>query len=339
MRLLVLGGTRFLGRHLVEAALARGDDVTIFTRGRLPVPWGDRVTALAGDRDPQLAPGLDALAAGAWDAVVDCSGYVPRVVEASARLLAARTNRYVFVSSMSVYAKTEQPGMDERTAVATLDDPATEQVMEHYGALKAACEAVVERIFAERATNVRPGLIVGPLDGTDRFGYWVARFVQPSLLGDRAASAVVPAPRERPVQFIDARDLANWLLEICTRDVPGAFNACSPAFHFTMGDLVDAVVAASPAAPAPAWIDDATLVDAGVTPWTGLPLWLPPSEPDSGGFMTMDCSRAQRAGLEIRPLADTVVDTAAWLATRDNAGAWKHVLSADVERLLVNRSA
>ena len=339
MRLLVLGGTRFLGRHLVEAALARGDDVTIFTRGRLPVPWGDRVTALAGDRDPQLAPGLDALAAGAWDAVVDCSGYVPRVVEASARLLAARTNRYVFVSSMSVYAKTEQPGMDERTAVATLDDPATEQVMEHYGALKAACEAVVERIFAERATNVRPGLIVGPLDGTDRFGYWVARFVRPSLLGDRAASAVVPAPRERPVQFIDARDLANWLLEICTRDVPGAFNACSPAFHFTMGDLVDAVVAASPAAPAPAWIDDATLVDAGVTPWTGLPLWLPPREPDSGGFMTMDCSRAQRAGLEIRPLADTVVDTAAWLATRDNAGAWKHVLSADVERLLVNRSA
>jgi len=339
MRLLVLGGTRFLGRHLVEAALARGDDVTIFTRGRLPVPWGDRVTALAGDRDPQLGPGLDALAGGAWDAVVDCSGYVPRIVEASARLLAARTNRYVFVSSMSVYAKTEQPGMDERTAVATLDDPATEQVMEHYGALKAACEAVVERIFAERATNVRPGLIVGPLDGTDRFGYWVARFVHPELLGDRAKRAVVPAPRERPVQFIDARDLANWLLEICTRDVPGAFNACSPAFHFTMGDLVDAVVAASPAAPAPAWIDDATLVDAGVTPWTGLPLWLPPSEPDSGGFMTMDCSRAQRAGLEIRPLADTVVDTAAWLARRDNAGAWKHVLSADVERLLVNRSA
>ena len=317
MRLLVLGGTRFLGRHLVEAALARGDDVTIFTRGRLPVPWGDRVTALAGDRDPQLGPGLDALAGGAWDAVVDCSGYVPRIVEASARLLAARTNRYVFVSSMSVYAKTEQPGMDERTAVATLDDPATEQVMEHYGALKAACEAVVERIFAERATNVRPGLIVGPLDGTDRFGYWVARFVHPSLLGDRAASAVVPAPRERPVQFIDARDLAGWLLDICTRDVPGAFNACSPAFHFTMGDLVDA----------------------GVTPWTGLPLWLPPREPDSGGFMTMDCSRAQRAGLEIRPLADTVVDTAAWLAARDNAGAWKHVLSADVERLLVNRSA
>lgn len=338
MKLLMLGGTRFLGRHLVELALDRGDDVTIFTRGRLPVPWGDRVTALIGDRDPRISPGIDALAGGAWDAVVDCSGYVPRVVEASARLLSSRTKRYVFVSSMSVYAKTEHPRMDERTAVAALDDPGTEQVMEHYGALKAACEAVVERIFAGRATNARPGLIVGPFDGTDRFGYWVARFVHPELLGNRARRAVVPAPRERPVQFIDARDLAAWLLDICTRDAPGAFNACSPAFHFTMGDLVDAAVAAAPAAPAPAWIDDATLVDAGVTPWTGLPLWLPPSEPDSAGFMTMDCSRATRAGMVIRPLADTVVDTAEWLAARDNGDAWKHVLSADVERRLLDRS-
>jgi 2'-hydroxyisoflavone reductase len=339
MKLLILGGTRFLGRHLVELAFDRGDDVTIFTRGRLPLPWRDRVTALTGDRDPRIAPGLDALTSGAWDAVIDCSGYVPRVVEASARLLASRTSRYVFVSSMSVYAKTEHPRMDERTALATLDDPATEQVMEHYGALKAACEAVVERIYGTRATNVRPGLIVGPFDGTDRFGYWVARFMHPELLGNRAKRAVVPAPRERPIQFIDARDLAAWLLEICTRDAPGAFNACSPAFHFTMGDLVGAAAAAAaPDAPAPVWIDDATLVDAGVVPWTGLPLWLPPSEPDSAGFMTMDCSRAERAGMTIRPLADTLADTAAWLAARDNAGAWKHVLPADVERRLLDRS-
>src|SRR6478672_1279078 len=224
MRLLILGGTRFLGRHLVELALDRGDDVTIFTRGRLPVPWGDRVTALIGDRDPRISPGIDALTGGAWDAVVDCSGYVPRVVEASARLLSSRTKRYVFVSSMSVYAKTEHPRMDERTAVAALDDPGTEQVMEHYGALKAACEAVVERIFAGRATNVRPGLIVGPFDATDRFGYWVARFVHPRLLGERPARAIVPAPSSRPVQFIDARDLASWLLDVAHSDVGGVFN-------------------------------------------------------------------------------------------------------------------
>ena len=128
MKLLILGGTRFLGRHLVDLALARGDDVTIFTRGRLPVPWGKRVTALTGDRDPRIASGLDTLTAGTWDAVIDCSGYVPRVVEASARLLASRAKRYVFVSSMSVYAKTEHPQMDERTPLAQLKDPATEQV-------------------------------------------------------------------------------------------------------------------------------------------------------------------------------------------------------------------
>lgn len=335
MKLLILGGTRFLGRHLVDAALSRGDDVTIFTRGRQPVPWGDAVTALGGDRDPRIAPGLAALEHGTWDAVIDCSGYVPRVVEASARLLAARVHRYIFVSSMSVYAKTERPLMDERTPVAELADPSTEQVMEHYGALKAACEAVVQRIYGPRATHVRPGLIVGPFDGTDRFGYWVARFVDPAVLGSRPARAVVPAPRERPVQFIDGRDLAAWLLDLAVRDVAGTFNGCSPAFHWTMGDLVDALVEASPAPPAPVWIDDDTLVAQGVTPWTGLPLWLPPSEPDSAGFMAMDCSRAQAAGLAIRPLADTIRDTAAWLAARDNAAAWKQVMSGDAERKLL----
>jgi 2'-hydroxyisoflavone reductase len=337
VRLLVLGGTRFLGRHLVEAALARGDDVTIFSRGRTSVPWAPkRLTALAGDRDPRVAPGLKALEAGTWDAVVDCSGYVPRVVEAGARVLAPRVGRYVFVSSMSVYAKTERPGMDETTPLATLADPATEAITgETYGALKAGCEATVERVFGARATNVRPGLIVGPFDATDRFGYWVARFVHPHLLGDRPARAVVPAPPERPVQFIDARDLATWLHDIAGRDLPGAFNACSPAWQWRMSTLVQALRSAASSPPRPAWIDDEQLVAHGVTPWTGLPLWLPPSEPDSGGFMTMDCSRAAHAGLATRPLVDTVRDTADWLAARDNAGAWKEVLTADAERAIL----
>lgn len=335
MKLLVLGGTRFLGRHLVEAALARGHDVTTFTRGRLPNPWPSKVSGLLGDRDPRAAPGLAALERGTWDAVVDCSGYVPRVVEAGARLLASRVGRYVFVSSMSVYAQTPRPDMDESTPVATLADPATEQVMEHYGALKAACEAVVERIFGVRATQVRPGLIVGPYDATDRFGYWVARFVHPQLLGDRPARAVVPAPPERPLQFIDARDLAEFLVDVAARDAGGTYNACSPAWQWRMGDLVRALTGASAAPPRPAWIDDAALVAAGVTPWVGLPLWLPPSEPDSAGFMTMRCARAEQAGLRTRALAQTIADTAAWLAARDNTGAWKHVLGADAERALL----
>jgi len=364
MKLLVLGGTRFLGRHIVDAALARGDDVTIFTRGRLPVPWtsadgstnapvrgstregkpphdevnrmrGGRLTALIGDRDPRIAQGLRALEDGAWDAVIDCSGYVPRVVEASARLLASRVSRYIFVSSMSVYAKTDHPDMDERTPVETLEDSSTEQVLAHYGALKAACEAVVDRICTGRATQVRPGLIVGPFDATDRFGYWVARFVHPHLLGDRPSRAVVPAPPSRPVQFIDARDLAGWLIELARRDIGGVFNACSAGMRWRFGDLVDALVAASPAAPDPAWIDEARLLADGVSPWVGLPLWLPESEPDSRGFMAMSCERAHQAGLAIRPLDDTIAATAAWLVTRDNAEAWKHVLTAQQERTLL----
>jgi 2'-hydroxyisoflavone reductase len=334
MKLLVLGGTRFLGRHLVDAALAAGDDVTIFTRGRQAVPWR-HVTALTGDRDPRIAPGLAALDDGTWDAVIDCSGYVPRIVEASAALLAPRVRRYLFVSSMSVYAKTERPGMDEATPLAALDDPATEAVLEHYGGLKAACEAAVARVFGMRATLVRPGLIVGPYDGSDRFGYWVARFIAPALLGDRPARAVVPEPPERALQFVDARDLAAWMLDLARRDVAGTFNACSPAWQFRMNDFVKALVAAAESPARPAWISEKTLVAHGIAPWVGLPLWLPPSDPDSAGFMTMNCTRAAKAGLATRPLADTIRDTAAWLATRDNAGAWKNVLSADAERSLL----
>ena len=334
MKLLVLGGTRFLGRHVVEAALERGDRVTIFTRGRQPVPWPN-VESLVGDRDPRVTPGLAALESGTWDTVIDCSGYVPRVVEASARLLAARVRRYIFVSSMSVYAKTDRPGLDERAPLIALDDPRTEQVMEHYGGLKAACEAVVERIFAGRATQVRPGLIVGPHDGSDRFGYWVARFVHPQLLGDRPPRAVVPAPPERPLQFVDARDLAAWMRDLGARDVAGTYNACSPAWQFRMSGLVKALAAAAPAPPRPAWIDEDRLAAQGVAPWVGLPLWLPASEPDSAGFMAMDWTRAAQSGLAIRPLPDTIRDTAQWLAARDNAGAWKQALSAEAERSLL----
>jgi 2'-hydroxyisoflavone reductase len=336
VKLLVLGGTRFLGRHLVDCALAHGDDVTLYSRGRTPVPFpAETVTALTGERDPRIAPGLDALNGRRFDAVVDCSGYVPRVVEASATLLAPLAQRYVFVSSMSVYAKTDRPGLGEDTPVATLDDPATEQVLEHYGALKAACERVVADAFGARATIVRPGLIVGPHDGSDRFGYWVARFVHPHLLGDRPPRAVVPEPPERPLQFVDARNLAAWIRDLAAGDVAGTFNAASPAWQWRMNDLVKALRDAAQAPPRPAWIDEASLVAHGVAPWTGLPLWLPATEPDAAGFMTMDCTRAQRAGLATRSLAQTIADTAAWLASRANANAWQHVLSADAERALL----
>ena len=335
MRLLILGGTRFLGRHIAGEALRRGHAVTTFTRGNLPVIANRNAVPLAGNRDPDIAPGLAALAAGHWDAAIDTSGYVPRIVGASASLLAERVGRYLFVSSVSVYADSSRPGLDEESAVATLADPAIEDILPNYGALKAACEARVGDVFGSNATIVRPGLIVGAGDGTDRFGYWVARFLCPHLLGKRAAQAVVPAPLQRAIQIIDARDLAAWIVDLLEQDRGGTFNAVSPAGQWTFADLVDVLVEAAIEPPEPVAIPDAALVAHNVEPWIGLPLWLPDTEPDAAGFMSVDGTRARGAGLVARDLADTVRDTAEWLAARSNAGAWQHVLSADTERKIL----
>jgi len=335
MRLLMLGGTRFLGRHCVDAALARGHAVTVFTRGRVRNHWGNAVAMRTGDRAPNVAPGLAALQKGTWDAVIDTSGYVPRVVRASASLLHGRVGSYLFVSSMSVYADASLPGVDEASRVAALDDPTTEDVAKYYGALKASCEDVVRELFGAQALIVRPGLLVGPHDATDRFGYWVARFRHPALLGARAAVAAVPAPATRPVQFIDARDLASWMIDLVEARAGGTFNACSPAGRWTFGSLVDAL-AAVPGAPRPQWIDEATLLEHKVEPWTGLPLWIPSTFTDMAGFMECDCRKAQAAGLRVRPLAATIEATATWLAARDNAPAWKAVLDAAGERELLS---
>jgi 2'-hydroxyisoflavone reductase len=338
MKLLLLGGTQFLGRHVVEIALARGHSVTVFTRGRrvLPEAVAAAVTRLVGDRDPGVAPGLQALANGAWDAVIDTSGYVPRVVDASASRLAARTSRYLFVSSISVYAKLDRPGLDETASLAALERADSEDVAKDYGALKASCEAVVARAFGARATIVRPGLIVGPYDPTDRFGYWPARFVHPRVLGDRGPHAVVPAPPASPLQFIDARDLAAFILDLVERDVAGTFNATSPPDHWTFRDVVEGSMQAAASPPQPVWVPERTLLDFHVEPWTGLPLWIPTTEPDTAGFQRVSTRRAQEAGLRMRPLSRIIADTAAWLAARPNEGAWKHVLSDSRERQIVS---
>ena len=205
MKLLVLGGTKFLGRHAVDAALADGHDVTIFTRGQTNPELFPEVEHLQGDRDGDL----DALSGGTWDGVVDTSGYVPRIVRQSAELLRDRVGRYVFVSSISVYDDFSEP-LTEASPVAELEDPATEEIMENYGALKAACERVVEEIYGDRSARVRAGLIVGPYDPTDRFTYWPRRIA----LGGEVLG---PGDPDAPVQFIDARDLAAWLVQARAR--------------------------------------------------------------------------------------------------------------------------
>jgi 2'-hydroxyisoflavone reductase len=343
MRLIVLGGTRFLGRHLVDAALERAHEVTVFTRGRtaLPREWGKRVDHRIGDRDPRNKPGLAALGRGEWDAAIDTCGYVPRVVGASARLLASRVLHYTFVSSVSVYADESKPGFDESAPLLPLADPDSEEIARDYGALKAACEREVRAAFAGRACVVRPGLIVGPHDPTDRFGYWVARFAMPQLLGDRTVRAIVPNPPERPLQFVDARDLAAWMVDLAERRAGGTYNATSPEGRFTMGSLVDALADLAHArrsGVAPKWIDERALIEAGVEPWTGLPLWIPLADAARGAMMQASAAKARAGGLGIRPLAHTLADTAAWLAARDNDGAWKGVMTVDVERALVERS-
>ena len=338
MRILFLGGTKFLGRHAVDAALARGHAVTVFTRGRAPYHWGDAVTALAGDRDPLIPPGLHALRDGTWDAVIDTSGYVPRVVRASAGMMKGRVAQYLFVSSISVYADGGGAGRDESAPTATLDDPSTEEVMKHYGPLKAACEDEVRAAFGDSATIVRPGLIVGPHDSTDRFGYWVARFRHPELLGYRPVQAVVPAPQSAPVQFIDARDLADWMIGLVEAKRGDTFNASSAAGHWTWESMVD-VLRAGAGAPQAVWVDEALLLEQKVEPWTGLPLWIPSTFVDEAGFMEFDCRKARAAGLRIRPLEETVAASAAWLAARDNGGAWKAVLTAEAEREILAKAA
>jgi 2'-hydroxyisoflavone reductase len=291
MRLLVLGGTAFLGRALVEAALARGDDVTIFTRGRTNPDLFSKVERRTGDRDGDLA----SLDHGEWDAVVDTSGYVPRVVRASCELLAQRVGRYAFISSVSVYADLSR-GPDEAAPLATLDDPESEDVGQHYGALKALCEAEVVGAFGDRASIVRPGLIVGPHDPTGRFTYWPHRFA--------AGGEVLTPTLERQVQLIDVRDLAAWLLALLDANRSGVYNAVGT---WAFGDVAAACAAAAANGATPAEVDDAFLIEQSVGEWMELPLWL--SSPEYAGMLDADSSAAVAAGLAFRPLEETARGT------------------------------
>jgi 2'-hydroxyisoflavone reductase len=318
VRLLVLGGTKFLGRHVVDAALADGHEVTIFTRGETNPNLFPDVERLRGDRDGKL----DALIGGRWDGLVDTSGYVPRVVRQSAELLRDAVARYVFVSSISAYGDFSEP-ITEATPVAELEDPATEEVMEHYGALKAACERVVEEVYGERSARVRAGLIVGPYDPTDRFTYWPRRV---------AAGGDVLAPGDpgAPVQFVDARDLAAWLVRLALHGPGGVFNATGPLEPLTFGVLLEHIRAVTGSEAHLVWTEDRRVLDAGVQPWMELPLWLP--DADYAGMARADISRAVDAGLAFRPLEETVADTLAWDRTVPGD---RPTLSAEKERAVL----
>jgi len=303
MKLLVLGGTKFLGRHVVDAALTAGHDVTTFTRGQTNPGLFPEVERLHGDRDGDLG----ALAGRRWDGVVDTSGYVPRILRQSAELLQDAVGRYVFVSSISVYADFARP-VDESSPVAVLEDPATEEITESYGALKAACETAIGELYGERATCVRAGLIAGPYDPTDRFTYWPRRVAA-------GGAVLAPGNPEAPVQFVDARDLAAWLVQLALQGPGGVFNATGPAEPLTLSELLERLRAAIGSDARFVWIADQQVLDAGVQPWTELPLWLPGD--DHAGMARADSRRARDAGLRFRPLEETALDTLAWDRTVD----------------------
>lgn len=295
MRLLILGGTRFVGRHMAAAALDRGWDVTLFNRGQSGPNLFPEAEHRVGDRDG----GLGALADGEWDAVIDTSGYVPRLVRASAELLGPRAGLYLFISSVSAYAAAPRAGLTEDAPLAELDEPDTEDVAAHYGGLKALCEQTVGRTMGDRAGIVRPGIIVGPHDPTDRFAWWITRIAE----GGRV---VAPEPRDQPVQVIDARDLAEFCMRLVEDRRSGVFNAVGNPMP--LEEMLRTIARSTGSGAEFEWVPEAQLLADGVE----LPLWVAPeSNPDQRGLFAFSNERAKQAGLALRPLEDTVRDTLA----------------------------
>jgi len=300
MKLLVLGGTLFVGRQLVETALARGHEVTLFNRGRTNADLFPRAERLQGDRDGDLS----ALAGRTWDAVFDPSGYVPRVVRASAEALAGSVGHYTFVSSGSVYPF-EHGSHDEQSPVEELEEE-TEDVTKAYGALKALSEREVEQVFPGRALILRAGLIVGRYDWTNRFGYWVRRVAE-------GGEVLVPAPRDWTIQVVDARDLVDWALDLAERGEAGTFNVTGPEQPITIEELVETVKRQRGSDARFIWVDEDFLLDQGLEPFDDVPLWLALGRnPELSSFYAMSNAKALGAGLTFRPLEDTVADALAW---------------------------
>ncbi len=307
MKLLVLGGTMFLGRHFVTAALAHGHELTLFHRGKTNPDLFPEVEKLHGDRKQSLEP----LAGRRFDAVIDTCGYFPRAVQMVADTLGDRVGHYTFISSISVYADMRTVGQDETAPLAQLADETTEEITgETYGGLKALCEAAAAARFPDRALILRPGLITGPNDPSDRFTYWPVRIA-------RGGDVLAP-PAETLVQHIDARDLAEWMLALIEAQQTGVYNATGPEPPLTMRDVLENCRQATGSDARFMWASEAFLLQHEVAPFSELPLWVPEEE---SGMLAVSVERAVAAGLRFRPLAETVRDTLAWHAGRAGRGA------------------
>jgi 2'-hydroxyisoflavone reductase len=302
MHLLVIGGTVFLGRHLVSQALAAGHQVTTLNRGTYNLPEQDNVEKLIDDREKDL----DILSGRHFDAVIDTCGYRPETVSHSVKALKGSVDTYVFISTVSVYGEFPSIGITENDPIKYT--PAGEEG--DYGTLKADCEKAILGLIPECALIIRPGLIVGPYDPTDRFTYWPARVA-------RGGKILAPGQPDRAIQFTDVRDLAAWILKLTEMQARGIFNAKGSKDRLTMGEFLQTCKQTIDNDCEFLWVDEDALAEAGVQPWTELPLWIPASNLEFAGFMQMDCRKAFDSGLTPRPLTETIADTLAWDQTRD----------------------
>jgi 2'-hydroxyisoflavone reductase len=327
MKLLIIGGTVFLGRHAVEAALARGHEVTLFNRGQHNPDLFPEVEKLRGDRDGDLS----ALEGRSWDAVIDTSGYVPRVVRQSARLLADHVGHYTFISTISVFPEDAPPGTTETGPLVSMEDETVEEITgETYGPLKVLCERVVQEELGDRALIIRPGLIVGPYDPTDRFTYWPVRVA-------RGGRVLAPGRPERTVQFTDARDIADWNVRMAEAGTAGVFNVNGPDYPLGMQALLDACREASGSDAEFVWVSEKFLEENDVQPWMEMTLWVP--EEEMPGFFKYDCSKAIAAGLTFRPVVETCRDTVTWAQTRPADHTWRAGMDPEKEEQLLAKAS
>lgn len=307
LRILILGGTGFIGPAQVKYALARGHKLTLFNRGKTNPKLFPDVEHLEGDRNGKL----DALKGREWDVVIDNPSTLPRWVRDAAQVLKDSVKQYVFISTISVYADTSKP-IDENSALIKLEDPTVEKIAgETYGGLKALAEKEAEKAFPGRATIIRPGLIVGPGDFSDRFTYWPVRI-------DRGGEVLAPGNQDDPVQFIDTRDLSAWIIRMCEQSEFGTFNATGPKAPLSVSEMLYGIRAITDADVKFTWIDAAFLEAQQVRPWADLPVWLP-GQGETAYFAKVDISRAVNKGLTFRPLADTARDTLEWYKSRPEA--------------------
>jgi 2'-hydroxyisoflavone reductase len=315
LRLLILGGTGFTGPHQVRYALARGHKVTLFNRGRQPKTWPGDVEELLGDRN---TGDLKSLEGREWDVCIDNPTTLPFWVRDAGKVLRGKVQQYIFISTVSVYAANDK-AEDEAAAVLPYEgaDPMAETVetlrakARLYGPLKAVSEAEAKRQFGDATTVIRPGLIVGPGDETDRFTYWPVRLA-------RGGEVLAPGNGSDPVQFIDARDLAEWTIRMAELRSTGTFNATGPAQPLLMRDMLAGIAEAVRANPRLTWVPAEFLEAQQVSAWTDLPVWVP-GEGESAGFAQRRIDRALRAGLTFRPLATTAADTLAWFRQQPEA--------------------